>query len=376
MEHILYINTENVDISNQVVSLYENDLTKKRIPFEKDNVYSKSKNKKNETMKKNIIIPKINEFEGFLNSKYTALELKQICRIYKLKVTGKKQELLNRIYIYLKQSFYSIKIQSIVKRFFIMNYFKLLNPLYSKSQDTKYVNDTDFLSLEELDTLDRFSFFSVSMHKLNYGFNYQSMYNLYVNEGSNLKNPYTREKFDDSVIQRIQKIHRYRLIFKKLYLTQSQNSSSNENSETNTIYGNLNETQIFKLECVSLFQKINEYGHYSDESWFLELDKYKLIKFITELKDIWCYRASIPNSTKIKIYPPFDIFEGFRVSNLMISDFVSIQKKSFHLIQRFVNSGVDEDSRKLGCIYVLGALTLVSESAAQTLPWLYETFHF
>ena len=35
--------------------------------------------------------------------------------------------------------------------------------------------------------------------------------------------------------------------------------------------------------------------------------------------------------------------------------------------------GVNEESSKLGCFYVLSALTLVSEEAATALPWLYES---
>jgi hypothetical protein len=37
-----------------------------------------------------------------------------------------------------------------------------------------------------------------------------------------------------------------------------------------------------------------------------------------------------------------------------------------------VNSGIDRDNKCLGAYYVLGALTLVSEDAATSLPWLYQ----
>jgi hypothetical protein len=42
------------------------------------------------------------------------------------------------------------------------------------------------------------------------------------------------------------------------------------------------------------------------------------------------------------------------------------------ILENFVNSGINNESRRLGAYYVLGALTLVSEDAATSLPWLYD----
>jgi hypothetical protein len=41
-------------------------------------------------------------------------------------------------------------------------------------------------------------------------------------------------------------------------------------------------------------------------------------------------------------------------------------------MEYMVMDGVDEDSRKLGGMYVLTALTLVSREARVAFPWLYE----
>jgi hypothetical protein len=47
------------------------------------------------------------------------------------------------------------------------------------------------------------------------------------------------------------------------------------------------------------------------------------------------------------------------------------------VLERFVNNGIDNDSKSLGAYYILGALTLVNEAAATSLPWLYQSFgHF
>jgi len=45
-------------------------------------------------------------------------------------------------------------------------------------------------------------------------------------------------------------------------------------------------------------------------------------------------------------------------------------------LEKFVNSGVDADNRTLGAYYVLGALTLVNEDAATSLPWLFQSLNY
>jgi hypothetical protein len=43
------------------------------------------------------------------------------------------------------------------------------------------------------------------------------------------------------------------------------------------------------------------------------------------------------------------------------------------IIEKFVNRGINADSKSLGAYYVLAALTLVNETAAASLPWLYQS---
>ena len=45
-------------------------------------------------------------------------------------------------------------------------------------------------------------------------------------------------------------------------------------------------------------------------------------------------------------------------------------------MEEFVNKGIDNNSKTLGCYYVLSCLTLVNSSAAETLPWLYESVNY
>jgi hypothetical protein len=46
------------------------------------------------------------------------------------------------------------------------------------------------------------------------------------------------------------------------------------------------------------------------------------------------------------------------------------------VLEKLFNTGVDKDSKSLGAYYVLGALTLVNENAASSLPWLYQSVNY
>ena len=49
------------------------------------------------------------------------------------------------------------------------------------------------------------------------------------------------------------------------------------------------------------------------------------------------------------------------------------QKCALRIIEFLVKSGHNNDNRALGAIYVLCALTLVSEDARTALPWLFQS---
>ena len=51
---------------------------------------------------------------------------------------------------------------------------------------------------------------------------------------------------------------------------------------------------------------------------------------------------------------------------------IFLTRKYLEILEKFVNFGIDRDAKCLGAYYVLGALTLVSEEAATSLPWLYQ----
>ena len=81
---------------------------------------------------------------------------------------------------------------------------------------------------------------------------------------------------------------------------------------------------------------------------------------------------------KLNICPPVgDPFRNISIAYLHTETNMSnVRKVILEVLEKMVNSGVDTDSKSLGAYYVLGGLTLVSENAATSLPWLYQSVSY
>ena len=54
----------------------------------------------------------------------------------------------------------------------------------------------------------------------------------------------------------------------------------------------------------------------------------------------------------------------------------SLKKKILNIIENMISRSSNPEHQSLGAFYVLGAFTLVNASAAETLPWLYQSVHY
>ena len=64
-------------------------------------------------------------------------------------------------------------------------------------------------------------------------------------------------------------------------------------------------------------------------------------------------------------YIEYDYIEQF--------NHLSLQKSCLSIIEQFIKKGINRESCNLGASYVLCALTLVNDNAAEALPWLYQS---
>jgi len=313
----------------------------------------------------NMVIPTYSTYNILFENNYNVQQLKQITKHFKLKVSGNKKELVNRIYVFLKLSETIIKIQKIFRGFLQRRCDFLHGPAFKNRK--LCTNDSDFLTGDNVSEVPFSQFFSYKdVDGFVYGFDIVSLYNLIVKSGNHVKNPYNRNDISKTVIQTMRNLIRISRMLKiSIDIDIKDETLSNEKS--------------LDLRILELFQNIDALGNYSDPAWFKSLNRTKIIKFLRELIDIWTYRAQITNELKRKICPPTgDPFRGLNFNYINSEENIdNVRKSVISILEKFVNSGVDSDSKSLGAYYVLGALTLVSESAATSLHWLFQSVaHF
>jgi hypothetical protein len=321
-----------------------------------------------------FIIPTLIDYNNILKYNYNVSQLRTIAKHYKVNTSGNKEYLRKRLFNLLYYSNNIIIIQKYVRYFLTKKYIKCHGPaFYNRSLCS---NDVDFCTLDSLNNIcyNQFISFKDSNSHI-YGFDIKSLYNLFIkscntnktsNSNSNLSNvlnPFTNVVFSYSLFEQLLEYIRLTKLLKL---------------ELDLNYDELICVSLHKqleMKILTLFQRIDSLGNYTNIKWFMELDKYGLIMFIRELADIWNYRANLTQETKRAIVPPSGNpfhSEHININNLPQYNFTQIKKYSIQIIDLMINKGINQNSCVLGSYYVLCALTMVSNEAAHSLPWLYE----
>ena len=316
----------------------------------------------------NISIPTINNYDEMTRYNYNVNQLKSIAKNYKLKISGNKNQLLTRIYSFLYFSSYIIKIQKIFRGIVARKYKLLHGPAAINRK--LCTNTDDFVTMEPVEEINYHQFISYKdADGFIYGFDIISLHNLFLKSQDieSIRNPYNRNLIPESVIKTIKTIIKLSRIL-KIHV----NLHYEDDTESIPI------EKMVELRALSLFQNIDALGNYSNSQWFLSLNRNQLIKYLRELADIWNYRAQITPETKRNICPPSG--DPFRNLNMHYihneQNMTNVKKVVLEVLEKIVNSGVDRDSKALGACYVLGALTLVNQEAATSIPWLFQSFGY
>ena len=326
-------------------------------------------------------IPSIKEFNNLYTINYKVNELKIIQKHYNIKCSGNKEHLKQYLYNYLYYSCKIIIIQKNARLLFIKKYIKFHGPaFYNRSICS---NDVDFCTLDTIVSIPYNQFISFKDENNHiYGFDIISLYTLFKNgllamkkNNTNItndcyvdvENPFTKQKFSANILKQLIGYINISRILKIII-----------NLEYDELIAVSDSKQV-EMKILTLFQKIDSLGNYTNIKWFLELDKKQLIRFVRELMDIWNYRANLPYEVKREIVPQrSDPFYDRTINPNMLGQysFIQIRKYCATIIDILINSGLNTSSCSLGSYYVLCALTTVSKDAAETLPWLYEaTIH-
>lgn len=320
---------------------------------------------KDKTLKNNkeediLINPKYSDYDTFKSKKYKLLDLKRICKHYKQKSSGTKEQLVEVIYNFLRESYNAEIIQRTWKKYCVKVYNDLHGP--ARKNRNLCVNETDFFTMDPISEISYRQFFSFKDNDdMIYGFDILSLHNLILKNGKIITNPYNRNIINENIKNDIKKLIKFgKFINEKLDIN------------IEDINKNLNPKKMMELRIKSLFQEIDSLGNYTNSEWFSSLDNVGLIRFIRELYDIWEYRAHLSPIIKMEICPPMgNPFIGLNMMNLPLLPIEALQLLSVNYMENIIKNGINRESKCLGCNYVLCAITLVNPEAAQALPWLY-----
>ena len=308
--------------------------------------------------------PTDDSFTDIYTLPFKTCQLKSFLKERRQKVSGNKNELLANLYYHLKYSYYATKIQKMVRSFITKQYFKLHGPAYKNR--SLCTNETDFYTMDPLSELNCHQFISYrDLDNFIYGFDILSLYNL-IQKNKSATNPYNRNIIPKQIIQTMKRI---------VQLGKLLGIHIELKIEKDILHTNMNQNNV-EFRISELFQNIDLLGNYTSALWFQHLNKRRLITMIIHLKDIFNHRLGLMGEIKQNICPPHGLpFHG--ISNIemnMESELSIVQHYVLTVLERFVNTGIDIESRQLGATYVLGALTLVSEEASIAMPYLYESF--
>jgi hypothetical protein len=316
-----------------------------------------------------FFIPSMDAIRLFETANLNTNQLKQLCRYHKLNVSGVKNTLKTRVADFLKNTCLAIQLQRLYRGHVARRYISTRGPGFSNR--TACVNDTDFLSLDDIASIPHYQFFSfrdVDGHV--YGFDVRSAHTLFCS-GKRIKkdifNPYNRKEIPENIIKSL----KTNITFSKIMKFPVE-VDVKEDADTTP----LTPEQQFNQELVSLLQTIDELGNYTDMAWFMGLTQHGWISLIENIFDIWIYRSQLPEETRREFFPPNGKpFVGVRIDRVRVMTLKELKETALSIIKRFVQTSPNEELRKLGALYVLGALTLVCPPAATAMPWLYESFH-
>ena len=313
-----------------------------------------------------VSIPTINTYNDLVFNNHNVAQLKSFAKHYKLKISGNKTQLINRIYSFLYFSSFIIKIQKNFRGYLIANYKLLRGP--SVINRKLCINNDDFITMEPLENIKFHQFISYKDDDgFIYGFDISSLHNLFLKSEDDIRNPYNRNLIPDIVFKNVRTLIRYSKLLK---------ININLNFEDDT--KKLSNEKNVEIKAVTLFQQINALGNYSNANWFLSLNRHQTIKFARELMDIWQYRAQLTLQTRRDICPPNgDPFRSLSIQYINTEQNIwNVKKVLLESIENLINSGTNKDSKALGAYYVLGALTLVNNEAAASLPWLFQSVNY
>lgn len=299
--------------------------------------------------------------------KYGVKELKCMAKERGLRISGKKEELKERIQENMTQHKCANTIQRRFRGYLVKTWLQL-----KRGKNGAPVNETDFYTMEPIEEIEFMKYLNYTEANSNtsYVFNVHSLMSLVAKTGK-LQNPYTREDMSKSLSQRLLKIIRLtNIIFPDYDLLQEPVQTVTTIPSALPIDPSINYNGLI----TELFVKIDELGNYTNVMWFLQLSNTQLRVLVLRLYHLW---GHIETGLQHRICPRRNPFGVGNIGAYNVSETRSIQENraiALRIGETMVYDGELQEHRTLGAMYFLTAMTVVSQEVRQAIPWLYENY--
>jgi hypothetical protein len=327
--------------------------------------------------------------------------------LYDLSQVGSRAKLLERLQHHFQQHGHALTMQRMVRGYFGRLSMMLRGPGLRKRN--RCVNAQDGCTLELLENIQVHNFFSYrDRDGFIYGFEMESLMHMLTLNPMKLVNPFNRARMDKTLhyvkslvrlecMKENESIPSYAMMTKPKYVhndhlsrpvRRSSPSSAAAAADSHslplleynrdTTISRLREirSQSFEERTSGLFMEIDQLGHYTQSSWFSELDAPSMLRYLRYLQDFWMYRAHMSNELKTRICPLWDPFISLMRGNVQDMTMEHIKNICLSAMEDMIFTGVDRESRVLGSFQVLTCLTLVSIPARQSMMYLYESVSY
>jgi hypothetical protein len=297
-------------------------------------------------------------------------ELKDMAKERGLRLSGKKEELKQRIQENMKQH----KCATVIQRRFRGHMVKTWLQLKRGSNGAP-VNESDFYTMEPINEMEFLQYLNYTEAKSNtsYVFNLHSLMSLVAKTG-NLHNPYTREDMSKPLSQRLLKIIRLTNILFPDYDLLQEPAQTLVVTPTPTPALPIDPSINYNGLITELFIKIDELGNYTNVMWFLHLSNTQLRVLVLRLYHLW---GHIETGLQRRICPTRNPFGVGNIGAYNVSETRSIAENraiALRIGETMVYDGELQEHRTLGAMYFLTAMTVVSQEVRQAIPWLYENY--
>jgi hypothetical protein len=300
--------------------------------------------------------------------KYGVKELKCAAKERGLRLSGKKEDLKQRIQHNMTQHKCATTIQRRFRGYLVCLWLKL-----KRGENGAPVNESDFYTMEPIEEMDFVHYLNYTEAKSNtsYVFNVQSLMSLVAKTG-NLLNPYTREDMTESLLRRMMKINKLTNI-----LFPGQEPGQAPVLAPVPVHRPalpIDPATNYNGLITELFIKIDELGNYTNVLWFLHLSNTQLRVLVLRLYHLW---GHIDTELRRQICPKRNPFSVGNIGAFDVNDSRTIAENraiALRIGETMVYDGELQEHRTLGAMYFLTAMTVVSNEVRYAIPWLYENY--